>query len=156
MDNNEQLTKDYKYKRKNCNLLAVNCQLKRKGFQVYSEKSVLYQKAFRFSISAIKLCKKLKSNNEYVMSKQLLKSSTSIGANIKESKYAQSKKDFISKLNISLKEAGETEYWLELLQETKYITNKKADKLLKDVRELIKMLVSSIKTAKYNLRKENE
>ncbi|TYB30735.1 MAG: four helix bundle protein [Candidatus Mcinerneyibacterium aminivorans] len=123
---------------------------------MYSENSVLYEKAFRFSISAIKLCKKLQSNNEYVMSKQLLKSSTSIGANIKESKYAQSKKDFISKLNISLKEAGETEYWLELLHETKYISKEKASKLLKDLRELIKMLVSSVKTAKYNLRKEKK
>ena len=120
---------------------------------MYSENSVLYEKAFKFSIKAIKVSKELQANNEYVMSKQLLKSATSIGANIKESKYAQSKKDFIAKMSISLKEAGETEYWLELFIETNLIDIAIGKKLLKQLAEIIKMLVSSIKTAKENINK---
>ena len=79
------------------------------------------------------------------MSKQILKSGTSIGANIKEGIYAQSRLDFGSKLSIALKEAGETEYWLELLEEAGYLPKNLADSLLMDCVELIKLLISITK-----------
>ena len=91
---------------------------------------------------------------EFVLSKQLLRCGTSIGANINEAQDAQSKKDFISKLSISLKEARETKYWIELLKETDYLTIKEADSLLNDLIELIKLLVSIVKSTKENNAKK--
>ena len=82
------------------------------------------------------------------MSKQLLRSGTSIGANLHEGIYAQSKADFISKLSISLKEASETSYWLILLKETDYLTSDSYTSLKTDVDELIRIIISSLKTAK--------
>lgn len=120
---------------------------------MYPRKSVLYKKAFAFSIQTIELCKLFKKRKEYEIASQLLRSSTSIGANIKESQYAQSKRDFISKMSIALKEAGETEYWLELLLQTKLIEKNKGKPILKSLKEIIKMLISSVKTAKKNLNK---
>ena len=84
------------------------------------------------------------------MSRQALRSGTSIGANIKEAIRAQSTADFISKMQISLKEASETEYWLELLTETEYITEKAADSILQDCRELIRMITAIVRTSKEN------
>ena len=86
--------------------------------------------------------------NERVMSKQLLRCGTSIGANARESKNAQSRMDFLNKLNIALKEADETEYWLDLLHETAYIDDNQYNSLLNDCKELIAILVSIIKTLK--------
>lgn len=85
---------------------------------------------------------------DYVISKQILKSGTTTGANIKEALYAQSRKDFQHKMNIALKEAAETEYWLELLKETNYITEEMYKSLDSDNSEVIKMLISIIKTIK--------
>ncbi|TYB30603.1 MAG: four helix bundle protein [Candidatus Mcinerneyibacterium aminivorans] len=114
--------------------------------------NVCYQKAFNYSIKIVKLHKKLKKDkNEYVMSKQLLKCGTSIGANLKEGIHGQSRKDFIAKFSISLKEAEETEYWLDLLKKTGYINKEKHKKLKEDLKEIIKIIVSSIKTAKENI-----
>ena len=90
--------------------------------------------------------------NEYVLSKQVLRSGTSVGANITEGNRAQSKIDFVHKLSIALKEADETEYWLNLLRDGDFITVPQADSLLADCTELQKMLTSSIKTAKSNLK----
>ncbi len=87
---------------------------------------------------------------EFVLSKQLLRSGTSIGANISESQDAQSTNDFISKLSIALKEAKESKYWIELLKETEYLTKKESDSLVNDLIELIKLLVTIIKTTKDN------
>ena len=84
------------------------------------------------------------------MSKQILKSGTSIGANIKECIRAQSTADFLSKIQIALKEASETEYWLELLTETEYISDKAANSLLQDCRELIRMITAIVRTSKEN------
>jgi len=84
------------------------------------------------------------------MSKQILRCGTSIGANISESVFAQSRQDFISKLSISLKEASETKYWLELLHETEYITDTQFDSLLDDNTKLIGTLVNIINTTKKN------
>ena len=84
------------------------------------------------------------------MSKQVLRSGTSIGANIKESIRAQSTADFLSKMQIALKEASETEYWLELLTDTDYISEKASDSLLQDCRELIKLITAIVRTSKEN------
>lgn len=86
--------------------------------------------------------------HEQVISKQLLKSGTSIGANINEANYAQSKADFISKLHIALKETAETEYWLRLIELSSYIESKKKDDLMKQCLEIKRMLIASINTAK--------
>jgi four helix bundle protein len=86
--------------------------------------------------------------HEYILSKQILRSGTSIGANIRESYNAQSKADFINKLSIALKEANETLYWLELFLESEIITRDEYDSLLQDLDELIALLTSTIKTSK--------
>ena len=86
--------------------------------------------------------------HEYVLSKQLLRSGTSIGANIAESEYAQSKADFISKLSIALKEAAETKYWLELLQDSGYLSDNETESITTDCVSIIKMLTSILKTLK--------
>ncbi|MCK8817999.1 four helix bundle protein [Natroniella sulfidigena] len=113
------------------------------------EKSIAYQKAFDFSVEIVDLYKYLvKNKKEYVLSKQLLRSGTSIAGNIKEGIYGQSKSDFISKLSIALKEASETEYWIELLVETDYLQQEKGRDLTSDVVEIIKILTKSLKTAK--------
>ena len=100
---------------------------------------------FHFSL---KLCD---TKKEYVLSKQVLRSGTSIGANIRECKNAQSNADFVSKLSIALKEADETQYWLEVLTLSDYITKTEFASINQDVDELIAMLVSAIKTSKRKL-----
>jgi len=90
---------------------------------------------------------------EFVLSKQILRSGTSIGANIEKANQAQSKTDSIHKLSISQKEAAETNYWLRFLRDSKFLTEKQAGSLLIDCEELQKLLTSSIKTAKENLQK---
>jgi four helix bundle protein len=112
--------------------------------------STLVSKSFEFSKRIINSYKILSQRDSsiYPLYKQLLKSGTSIGANIAEAQTAFSKKDFISKLGIALKEAKETEYWLKLLNETNYITEKEFKSLFFDCAELLKMLTASIKTSK--------
>ena len=111
--------------------------------------SVIVTKSKEFSIRIIRLYKYLtEEKNEYIMSKQLLRSGTSIGANVREGRYGESKKDFISKMSIALKEAVETEYWLELLKETEYITKEQYESIRKDNSELAKLLTSTVKRAK--------
>ena len=112
--------------------------------------NVILDKSKKFAIRIIKAYKFLMEKNEYVLSKQLLRSGTSIGANIKESVYAQSTADFISKLSIALKEAGETEYWIELLVESEYLTEEAGNSLKNDCVELIKILTSIINSIKCN------
>lgn len=109
-------------------------------------------KSYAFALRIVNLYKYLaQETKEFVLSKQILKSGTSIGANITESNRAQSKSDFVHKLAIALKEADETEYWLSLLRDSNFITATQAESLLTDCVELQKMLTSSIKTAKKNL-----
>ena len=104
-------------------------------------------KSKKFAIRAVKLYKYLcDEKREYVLSKQLLKSSTSIGANIAESECAISRNDFLSKIYIALKEANETLYWLELLHETEYLTDQEFASMNSDCEELKKMLQSTTKT----------
>ena len=102
-----------------------------------------------FAVRVVKLSKHLNANKkEYVLSKQLLRSGTSIGANIAEAEQAQSKADFVSKMNIALKEAVETNYWLRLLQASDYLSNAKFASIHSGCRELEKMLTAIVKTAK--------
>lgn len=118
-----------------------------------SGKNFLKDKSFIFSIDIINLYKKLVQNKEFVLSKQMLRSGTATGALIREAELAQSKPDFISKLSISLKEANETRYWLELLHHTDYIGKDDFDKYVTQNDALIGMLVASIKTSKSTLNK---
>ena len=104
-------------------------------------------KSFKFAVRCIRLYLYLRdTKREYDISRQLLRSGTSIGANIREGLYAQSKADFLSKFSIAKKEAAETEYWLELLKETEIISPSQADSMLDDCRELLRILVASCKT----------
>ncbi len=117
------------------------------------EKNIIVDKSKAFAIRIIKLYQYLSAGkNEYVLSKQVLRSGTSIGANIKEAIRAQSKQDFIFKLNISLKEASETEYWLELLYETDYITETQFKSIISECIELIKILTSIINSSKKEVK----
>ncbi len=112
--------------------------------------NVIVDKSKAFALRIIKLYNYLQcEKREYVMAKQILRSGTSIGANVRESRRGQTKPDFYAKLNISLKEADETAYWLELLHESGYIGNKMFDSIYTDCQELIKILVSITKTQKY-------
>jgi len=112
-------------------------------------KSILQDKSFTFAIEIVNLSHFLQNERrEFILSKQVLRSGTAIGAIISEAEYAQSHADFISKLSIALKETNETVYWLKLLYETKYIDNDIFEKLISKNKELLAMLVSSIKTSK--------
>ena len=115
---------------------------------------ILEEKTYTFALRIIKAYNFLAGKNEYVLSKQLLRSGTSIGANCREATYAQSKMDFISKLTIALKETNETIYWLELLHDSDYIDNKSFKSIHDDGLEILKLLISIIKTSKENLQKD--
>ncbi len=104
-----------------------------------------------FAISVVNLVKKLKEKRESIISKQIGRSGTSIGANIREAQYAHSKADFIAKLQIALKEANETDYWLELLYKTGYITEAEFKTLNSECTSIRVMLISSINTAKNHM-----
>ena len=111
--------------------------------------NVLVTKSKTFAVRVVRLCQYLREEKrEFVLSKQLLRSGTGIGANVREGKYAQSTDDFISKNSIALKEAAETEYWLELLYETGYITKTEYDSIAGDCSELVRLLASIVKTTK--------
>ncbi|MCQ2395124.1 MAG: four helix bundle protein [Kiritimatiellae bacterium] len=111
--------------------------------------SIMLKKSKAFALRIVRLYKYMREHKESVIAKQILRSGTSIGTNIAESRYAQSKSDFASKLQIALKEAAETEYWLELLRDAKLVEPGPAfDSICEDCTELIKMLTASVKTAK--------
>ena len=112
------------------------------------KQNVIKEKSFEFAKEIVYLYKNLADKKEFVLSRQLLKSGTSIGANIREAEHAQSKADFINKLSISLKEANETEYWLDLLYETNYLSDEEFQKLKNKNIELLKLLISIINTSK--------
>ena len=108
-------------------------------------------KSKKFAVRIVRLCQYLQAEKqEYVLSKQMLRSGTSIGANIREGTQAASRPDFINKLSIALKESVETEYWLELLFETAYLTGQEFHSIYQDNKELTKLLTSIINTAKKN------
>lgn len=111
--------------------------------------NVIATKSKSFALRIIKLYKYLNENHKiFPVASQILKSGTSIGANVKEALRAQSKPDFYSKMNIALKECSETEYWLELLHESEYITNEQFESIFSDCKELLKILIAITKTQK--------
>ena len=116
-----------------------------------AKQNIVADKSEEFAVRIINLYKYLTNDQkEYVISKQIFRSGTSIGANVSESRNAQSTSDFVSKLNIALKEADETFYWLRLLKRADYITNNQYESLSSDVNELISLLICIIKTSKRN------
>lgn len=108
-------------------------------------KSIVKEKSFEFALSVIELYKKLVKERELVLSKQLLRSGTSIGANVEEALGGQSRRDFLAKMSIASKEARETRYWLELLKHST-LSNVSVEKEIKDIDELIRILTSIVKT----------
>jgi len=110
--------------------------------------NIIVDKSFDFAVRIVHLYKYLNTEQkEYVMSKQLLRSGTSIGANVSEAERAQSKADFISKMSIALKEANETNYWLKLLYKTDYLNKSQYDSINTDINELISILIAICKTS---------
>ena len=107
------------------------------------------QKSFQFAIRIVRLYRYLRvSKKEFVLSKQLLRSGTSVGANIAEAQQAQSRADFAAKMNIALKETAETDYWMRLLHATEYLSDQEFQSLIRDCREIGKMLTAIIKSAR--------
>jgi four helix bundle protein len=114
-------------------------------------KSIVENKAYAFALRIIKAYKYLsQEQREFILSKQVLRSGTAIGALTREAEHAQSKADFINKMNVALKEANETEYWLMLLKDSEYIDEKTFASIHQDCDELIRLLVSIVKTPKEN------
>jgi four helix bundle protein len=117
------------------------------------KQNILKVKSFEFAIRIVNLYKYLKKEHgEYILSQQLIRSGTSIGAIIREAEHAESTNDFIHKLSIGLKETNESKYWLDLLVATDFITKKMYESINKDCEELLKMLISSVKTNKLRIK----
>jgi len=111
------------------------------------EDNIIAIKSYKFSVRCVNLYKYLcEQKHDYVIGKQLLRSGTSIGANVKEAIRGISKAEFRAKMSISLKEASESEFWIELLRDTEYITKEEAESLLNDCGELLRLLMSIVKT----------
>ena len=116
------------------------------------KENIIKQKSFAFSVSIVKLYRFLcESKGEYVLSKQLLRSGTSVGAMVREAEHAESKTDFKHKLSIAQKEINESIYWLELLKESAYLTDVQFDDVAREATEVLKLLTSIIKTTKNNM-----
>jgi four helix bundle protein len=118
------------------------------------EKNVIRDKSYLFALRIVKLSRYLGKKNEFILSKQILRSGTSIGANIEEAIGCHSKKDFLAKYSIVYKEARETLYWLKLLRDSEFLENKLAVSLINDCEELLRIIGSIQRTLKSNL-KEN-
>ena len=113
------------------------------------EDNIIATKSYAFAVRCVNLYKYLCDvKNDYTIGRQLMRSGTSIGANVKEATRGVSKADFTAKMSISLKEASESEFWIELLRDTGYITEQQADSMLQDCQELLKLLMSIVKTSK--------
>jgi len=116
------------------------------------KENIIKTKSYLFAIEVIKTSKKMMAEEkEFVLSKQLLRSGTSIGAMVREAEQAQSKRDFIHKLSIALKEANETDYWIDLIKETSNLKEKEVSQLKNSILEILKLLTKIIKTSKTNL-----
>ncbi len=115
------------------------------------EENVIKNKSYSFALNCVQVCLALqKKEKEYILTRQLLRSATSIGANIEEGGQAESKSDFVHKLSISQKEAFESNYWIRLLRDSGLLPQKKADELLKDCVELQKIITAILRTCKRN------
>jgi len=120
-------------------------------------KSILREKSFAFAVRIVKLVQYMQSDKkEFVLSKQLLRSGTAVGALISEAQYGQSDADFLSKMNIALKEVNETVYWIKLLYAVDYLTEKEFTAINNDSEELLAMLVSTTKTMKTKIKAKNK
>lgn len=120
------------------------------------KENIIKDKSYAFALRVIKAYKFLsEKKREFVLSKQMLRSGTAVGALVREAEQAQSKPDFISKMNIALKEANETEYWLLLLKDSDYIDKKSFESMHSDCAEVIKLLISIVKTTKEHHGKKN-
>ena len=117
------------------------------------KKNVVKDKSFAFALRIVKLYKFLCNKKEFILSKQLLRSGTAIGALVREAEHAESKADFIHKMAIALKEANETEYWIELLYQSEFLDKASFQSIKTDIEELLKLLTSIIKTTKENDKK---
>lgn len=116
--------------------------------------NVVAIKSYAFAIRVVKLYKHLsQEKKEFVLSKQMLRSGTSIGALIKEAEHAQSKADFLNKMNVALKEANETEYWLMLMKDTGYLSETEFQSIKNDCSEILKLLISIVRSTKTSLKK---
>ncbi len=115
---------------------------------IKNAENALKQKSYSFALDIVKVCLSLREKREFVLSKQLLRSGTAIGALVEEANQAESKADFIQKLSISNKEANETQYWIRLLIDSDVLDSVKEEVLLKNCTELIKILTASLKTSK--------
>lgn len=116
-----------------------------------SGKSILQEKSYSFALRIVRICRTLQeSKREFILSKQLLRSGTAIGALIEEGRQAESKADFIHKLSISNKEANETQYWIRLLIDSEILEEPVGKELLESCQEIIRILIASLKTAKAN------
>ena len=111
------------------------------------ENNSIVKKSYQFALRIVKLYKFLLKEKEFVLSKQLMRSGTSIGANITEAQEAISKKDFKNKMSIALKESVESRYWINLLKDSEYLSEKQAESLLGDLEEIIKILSKIVKNA---------
>ena len=111
--------------------------------------NVIKDKSFRFAVKVVKIYKKVTvEQKEYVLSKQFLRSGTAVGAMAREAEYSESRKDFVHKFSIALKEANETRYWIELMRETEFLSQPVFESIHEDVTEIIKILTSIIKSTK--------
>jgi len=115
--------------------------------------NIIDEKSFSFAVKIVRLCRLLQKQMEFVLSKQLLKSGTSIGANVAEARQAQSRPDFLSKMNIALKECSETKYWLRLLKESDCLTESEQEPVYNDCIELERILTAIVKKVSDSLKK---
>jgi len=138
-----------------CSLLIANWRNYEHRFGKKCKFSVGRTKSRKFAIRIYNLYKHLcDTKKEYTLAKQLLRSGTSIGANLTEAQYAVSKKEFLMKATISLKECAETEYWLDLLKETSILTQTEYDSIIKDCKDILYLLISITKSTKEVLKNE--
>ncbi len=117
------------------------------------KENIIKDKSFAFALRIVKAYQFLSEKKEYVLSKQMLRSGTAIGAMVREAEQAESNADFVHKLAIALKEANETEYWIELITQSNYIEEKISVSLKSDLLEILKLLTAIIKSTKNNAKK---
>ena len=120
------------------------------GQLIIGKENVLKSKSYSFALEIVKVCRELQSNKEFILSKQLLRSGTAIGALVEEANQGESKVDFIHKLSIANKEANETQYWIRLLTDSNMLSKETGEPILEKSVELIKISTASIKTSKAN------
>jgi four helix bundle protein len=117
------------------------------------KENVIKNKSFAFSLRVVKAYQFLSEKKEFVLSKQMLRSGTAIGAMVREAEQAESSADFVHKMAVALKEANETEYWIELLAHSNYMDEKSSISLKEDLTEILKLLTAIIKSTKSNAKK---